>query len=95
MTNWENIEVPAGSYIGWGTEPGQTVIGKVLGFNMTGGTDFGRLSILEVTGDPQPKLVWEYYNVVGVVDGVPHVGLITHAERFRPEDLTFLAGPIS
>jgi hypothetical protein len=51
--------------------------------------------ILEVTGDSQPKLVWEYYNVIGVVDGVPHVGLITHAERFRPEDLTFLAGPSS
>lgn len=51
--------------------------------------------VLEVTGDAQSKLVWEYYNVVGVVDGVPHVGLITHAERFRPEDLTFLAGPTS
>ena len=51
MTNWENIEVPAGSYIGWGTEPGQTVIGKVLGFNMTGGTDF--------SGAPCPELQLE------------------------------------
>ena len=51
--------------------------------------------ILEVTGDAKSRLVWEYYNVLGVVDGVPHVGLITHVERFRPEDLTFLAGPSS
>ncbi len=51
--------------------------------------------ILEVTGDAKSRLVWEYYNVLGMVDGVPRVGLITHAERFRPEDLTFLAAPSS
>lgn len=51
MTNWESVDVPAGSYIGWGTEPGQTVIGKVLTFNMTGGTDF--------SGAPCPELQLE------------------------------------
>jgi hypothetical protein len=51
--------------------------------------------VLEVTSDAEPRLVWEYYNVLGVVDGVPHVGLVTHAERFRREDLPFLASPTS
>jgi hypothetical protein len=49
--------------------------------------------VLEVTAGPHSRLVWEYYNVIGMVDGTPHVGLITHAEHFRPQDLTFLAGP--
>lgn len=48
MTNWESVDVPAGSYIGWGTEPGQTVIGKVLTYNPTGGTNFA--------GDTCPEL---------------------------------------
>jgi hypothetical protein len=40
MTEWEEIDVPRGGYIGWGTKPGQHVTGKVLDYNVTGGTDF-------------------------------------------------------
>jgi hypothetical protein len=36
--NWEQIEVPQGSFVGWGDKPGQFVLGKVLGFNLTGGS---------------------------------------------------------
>lgn len=45
---------------------------------------------LEVTRDPQPKLVWDYVNVIGEEDGRPIRGLINHAERFSRESLTFL-----
>ena len=48
----------------------------------------GRL--LEVTHEAEPRVVWEYYNVLGELDGRPRVGLITHAQRMRPENLTFL-----
>ena len=40
MTNWEEITVPKGAYISWGTKPGQHVTGKVLEFSHDGGTDF-------------------------------------------------------
>lgn len=40
MTNWEEIEVPRGAYISWGTKTGQHVTGKVLEFAPDGGTDF-------------------------------------------------------
>lgn len=42
MTNaqWEDVNVPRGAFIGWGTQIGQHVTGKVLEFNPTGGTDF-------------------------------------------------------
>ena len=65
----------------------QTVLanGNVLTHEPQGGR------VLEVTGGPQPRLVWEYYNVLGALDGALRVGLITHAERFRLEDLPFLA----
>ncbi|MFO1074465.1 MAG: arylsulfotransferase family protein [Geminicoccaceae bacterium] len=45
---------------------------------------------LEVTHDPEPKLVWEYVNVIGNESGKPVRGLINHAERFPREALTFL-----
>jgi hypothetical protein len=51
--------------------------------------------VLEVTGDAQPRLVWEYYNVLTDGAAEPRVGLVTHAERFRCEDLPFLTGPTS
>jgi hypothetical protein len=41
MSEWETIEAPAGSFIGWGSSKGQHVTGKVLDFTMDGGTDFG------------------------------------------------------
>lgn len=37
---WEEVEVPRGSFIGWGTYQGQYVMGKVISYDMTGGTDF-------------------------------------------------------
>jgi hypothetical protein len=45
---------------------------------------------LEVTRDPEAKLVWEYVNVVGAEDDRPLLGAITHAQRFAPGELTFL-----
>ena len=51
--------------------------------------------VLEVTHDSQPKIVWEYFNIAGELDGGPAVGVITHAERFRPADLPFLQEPVS
>lgn len=39
MTTWEEVSVPKGAYIGWG-KVGQTVVGKVLNFELEGGTDF-------------------------------------------------------
>ena len=41
MSEWETIEAPAGSFIGWGATKGQHVTGKVLDFTLDGGTDFG------------------------------------------------------
>jgi hypothetical protein len=40
MTEWEEVEVPRGAYISWGTKPGQHVTGKVLEYSLDGGTDF-------------------------------------------------------
>jgi hypothetical protein len=42
MTDWEEISVPKGAYIGWGNErsTGQHVTGKVLEYAPDGGTDF-------------------------------------------------------
>ena len=51
--------------------------------------------VLEVTHEPQPRLVWEYYNVLADVAAETRVGLVTHAERFRREALPFLIGPTS
>lgn len=40
MTDWEEIEVPRGAYISWGTKPGQHVTGKVLEYSIDGGTNY-------------------------------------------------------
>lgn len=37
---WEEINVPRGAFIGWGERPGQKVIGEVLSYGDTDGTDF-------------------------------------------------------
>jgi hypothetical protein len=47
-TNWEEVSVPRGAYVGWGTTPGQHVTGKVLEYSPTGGTNYA--------GDPCPQL---------------------------------------
>lgn len=49
--NWETVEVPQGSFVGWGTSPGQHVTGKVLTFSPAGGQDFN--------GEPCPQLTLE------------------------------------
>jgi hypothetical protein len=48
----------------------------------------GRL--LEVTHEPRPRVVWDYVNALGEIDGVRKVGIVTHAARYRPEELGFL-----
>jgi hypothetical protein len=40
MPEWEDIEVPRGAYISWGTKAGQHVTGRVVDYNVTGGNDF-------------------------------------------------------
>jgi hypothetical protein len=47
--------------------------------------------VLEVTRDQPGRIVWEYVNALGEIDGRARVGLITHAERFPAESLTFLS----
>jgi hypothetical protein len=44
--------------------------------------------VLEVTREDR-KIVWEYVNAIQV-GGAQRVGLVTHAERVPPEQLTFL-----
>lgn len=48
---FEEIHVPRGAYIGWGTTVGQHVTGKVLAYDSMGGTDFN--------DDPCPQLTVE------------------------------------
>jgi hypothetical protein len=40
MPTWEKVDVPVGTYIGWGNKPKQHVTGTVLDYDPTGGTDF-------------------------------------------------------
>lgn len=49
--NWEEVDIPRGSFIGWGLRPGQKVVGKVLDYTPTGGTDFNQ--------EPCPALTLE------------------------------------
>lgn len=41
MTNptWEEVAVPRGAYFGWGEQVGQSVTGKVVSYDPSGGTD--------------------------------------------------------
>jgi len=36
---WEEIEVPQGSYMSWASRPGQRVIGKIIDYEPQGGVD--------------------------------------------------------
>lgn len=38
--SFSDVDVPQGAYIGWADVPGQVVTGKVLSFDLEGGTDF-------------------------------------------------------
>lgn len=40
MPEWEEVESTAGGFIGWGSTTGQHVTGKVVDYNIDGGTDF-------------------------------------------------------
>jgi hypothetical protein len=46
--------------------------------------------VLEVTREAAPRVVWEYVNFIGTLDGKPHRGLIGDAQRYAPGELTFL-----
>lgn len=48
MPEWEDIPVPAGSFIGWGLRKGQHVTGRVVDYTIDGGTDYagGRCPLL-------------------------------------------------
>jgi len=48
---WEEIEVPKGSYMSWGDRPGQELTGRVVEYTPTGGTDFN--------DDPCPQVTVE------------------------------------
>ena len=37
---FESVDVPRGAYISWGSYTGQKVVGKVLEYSPSGGTDF-------------------------------------------------------
>ena len=49
-TEWETIEAPSGSFIGWGTRAGQHVTGRVIEYAIDGGTDFngGKCPLLSI-----------------------------------------------
>jgi hypothetical protein len=51
MTNWEEVTVPKGAYLGWGSKPGQHVTGKVIDYSENGGTNFA--------GEPCPSATIE------------------------------------
>lgn len=48
---WEEVDVPRGAFISWGTNTGQHVTGKVVSYEPQGGTDFA--------GHPCPQLAVE------------------------------------
>ena len=49
--DFEEVEVPRGAYISWGTQIGQHVTGKVIDYSVAGGTNFD--------GDPCPQITIE------------------------------------
>lgn len=79
MTTWDNaetIEAPSGSFIGWGTKPGQHVTGRVVEYSVDGGSDFkgGRCPQLSIEltedaasftkdGDRSTKAAGELVNI--------------------------------
>ena len=53
----------------------------------------GRL--VEVTHTAEPKIVWEYVNSLGSMNGRHAVGIITHAQRVPKDALSFLDVDVS
>lgn len=51
--------------------------------------------IIEVTGDSQPRIVWEYVNRLRAEGGGSRVGFLTDAVRYSRQDLPFVESPSS
>lgn len=51
QTEWEEVVIPGGNFIGWGTKAGQHVTGKIVSVTLTGGRDFN--------GEPCPEMMVE------------------------------------
>lgn len=49
--------------------------------------------VLEVTGDAEPRVVWEYVNLLEANEQGGRAGAVTDAMRFLPGELTFLEAP--
>ena len=60
--------------------------GNVLFPEPTGGRVF------EVTREPKPRVVWEWRNGIGDIDGEPYIGFVGDVARYAREDLPFLDG---
>ncbi|MGO8849848.1 MAG: hypothetical protein ACLP9Y_27480 [Mycobacterium sp.] len=41
-SKWVEVDVPRGAFYGWGNEPGQQLMGRVVHYDETGGTDFAK-----------------------------------------------------
>jgi hypothetical protein len=51
--------------------------------------------VLEVTREAQPRIVWEYYNVIGETEEGVRTGIVTHASRHELATLTFLDSAVA
>ena len=49
--------------------------------------------VLEVTGDAEPRIVWEYVNLLEAGEGGGKTGVVIDVKRFLPGELTFLDAP--
>jgi len=50
-TEWEEVVIPGGNFIGWGVKGGQHVTGKIVSISLTGGRDFNQ--------EPCPEMMVE------------------------------------
>ena len=57
-------------------------------------TETMRGRVFEVTRDSPARIVWDYRNALGEVEGQARLGVVTHAERIPREALTFLAATL-
>jgi hypothetical protein len=51
--------------------------------------------VFEVTGDTNPRIVWEYINLLGAGEEGGHTAPIVDARRLAPSDVPFLEAPVS
>lgn len=56
MSEWEDVNVPRGSFIGWGRK-GQQITGEVISYDERGGSDFNQescpLVVIELTQEAE------------------------------------------